>query len=98
MNNLSQTVSQRFQVIPLSQTVFESVISSKEDLVKLLERNAVNRVEQMSVLFDFIEANKWSTTFHVKAFWVNYDLNVHMTSSDGLIIGFVDKRPRQEGL
>lgn len=82
----------------LSQPVFESTISSKADLVNLLERNAVNRVEKMSLLFDFIDAHEWCTTFHVKAFWVNSQINVHMTNSDGLIIGFVDKHPVQKGL
>lgn len=82
----------------LLEPVFESIISSKDDLIKLLERNAVSRVDKMSLLFDFMDTHDWCTTFRVKAFWVNSQINVHMINSDGLIIGFVDKHPTQKGL
>ena len=80
------------------QPFFEKTISNKEELVTLLERNAVKCVDQMKTLFDFIELNKWSTSFHVKAFWVYSSLHVHMTNSDGLIVGFVERRPAQQDI
>jgi hypothetical protein len=77
----------------VQQPAFESTVSSKEELIKLLERNAVKCVDQMGALLDFIESNKWSTAFRVKAFWVYSSIHVHMTNEDGLIIGFVERKP-----
>jgi hypothetical protein len=82
----------------VQQPAFETTVTSKEQLVNLLERNLVKCVDQMSALFDFIESNKWSTSFHVKAFWVYSTIHVHITNADGLIIGFVERKPAQQGL
>lgn len=77
----------------IQSQAFETTVTSKEELVNLLERNRVKCIDQMGSLFDFIESNKWSTSFHVKAFWVYSSIHVHMTNTDGLIIGFVDRKP-----
>lgn len=82
----------------VQQPAFESTVTSKEQLIALLERNRVKCVEQMGALFDFIESSKWSTSFHVKAFWVYSSIHVHMTNADGFIIGFVERKPAQQGL
>jgi hypothetical protein len=83
---------------PIQSQAFETTVTTKEDLVNLLERNRVKCIDKMGSLFDFIESNKWSTSFHVKAFWVYSSLHVHMTNTDGLIIGFVDRKPMPQNM
>lgn len=83
---------------PIQSQAFETTVTTKEDLVNLLERNRVKCIDQMGSLFDFIESNKWSTSFHVKAFWVYSSIHVHMTNTDGLIIGFVDRKPMPQNM
>jgi hypothetical protein len=82
----------------VQQPAFETTVTNKEQLVNLLERNRVTCVDQMGALFDFIESSKWSTSFHIKAFWVYSTIHVHMTNADGLIIGFVERKPAQQNL